>query len=182
MAKLISKTYGDALFELAVEESKVDVLLEEIQQLQEILKKNSDFGKLMAHPKIIKEEKLQVAENVFKGRISDELMGFLLIIISKDRYQEIDEILEYFVTEVKKYKGIGVATVTTAVPLKEEQCKKIEQKLLDTTDYKKMEMHYQVDAALIGGMVIRIGDRVVDSSIKTKLQNMKKSLTKIQLS
>ena len=144
MAKLISKTYGDALFELAVEESKVDVLLEEIQQLQEILKKNSDFGKLMAHPKIIKEEKLQVAENVFKGRISDELMGFLLIIISKDRYQEIDEILEYFVTEVKKYKGIGVATVTTAVPLKEEQCKKIEQKLLDTTDYKKMEMHYQV--------------------------------------
>lgn len=181
MAKLISKTYGDALFELAVEESKVDVLLEEIQQLQEILKKNSDFGKLMAHPKIIKEEKLQVAENVFKGRISDELMGFLLIIISKDRYQEIDEILEYFVTEVKKYKGIGVATVTTAVPLKEEQCKKIEQKLLDTTDYKKMEMHYQVDAALIGGMVIRIGDRVVDSSISTKLNELQKELLKIQI-
>lgn len=181
MAKLISKTYGDALFELAVEESKVDVLLEEIQQLQEILKENSDFGKLMAHPKIIKEEKLQVAENVFKGRISDELMGFLLIIISKDRYQEIDEILEYFVTEVKKYKGIGVATVTTAVPLKEEQCKKIEQKLLDTTDYKKMEMHYQVDAALIGGMVIRIGDRVVDSSISTKLNELQKELLKIQI-
>lgn len=181
MAKLISKTYGDALFELAVEESKVDVLLEEIQQLQEILKENSDFGKMMAHPKIIKEEKLQVAENVFKGRISDELMGFLLIIISKDRYQEIDEILEYFVTEVKKYKGIGVATVTTAVPLKEEQCKKIEQKLLDTTDYKKMEMHYQVDAALIGGMVIRIGDRVVDSSISTKLNELQKELLKIQI-
>ena len=181
MAKLISKTYGDALFELAVEESKVDVLLEEIQQLQEILKENSDFGKMMAHPKIIKEEKLQVAENVFKGRISNELMGFLLIIISKDRYQEIDEILEYFVTEVKKYKGIGVATVTTAVPLKEEQCKKIEQKLLDTTDYKKMEMHYQVDAALIGGMVIRIGDRVVDSSISTKLNELQKELLKIQI-
>ncbi len=181
MAKLISKTYGDALFELAVEEAKVDTLLEEIEQLQVILKENADFGKMMTHPKISKEEKLQVAENVFKGRVSDELMGFLLIVISKDRYQEMDDILEYFITEVKKYKGIGVAMVTTAVPLKEEQCKKIEQKLLDTTDYKEMEMHYQIDAALIGGMVIRIGDRVVDSSISTKLNELQKALLKVQI-
>lgn len=181
MAKLISKTYGDALFELAVEESKVDVILEEIKQLQNILKENTDFSKLMTHPKIIKEEKLQVAENVFKGRVSDELMGFLLIVISKDRYQDLDDILEYFVTEVKKYKGIGVATVTTAVPLKEEQCKKIEQRLLDTTGYKTMEINYQIDVALIGGMVIRIGDRVVDSSISTKLNELQKELLKVQI-
>lgn len=169
------------MFELAVEENKVDELLGEIEQLQKILKENEEFGKLMTHPKIIKEEKLQVAENVFKGRISDELLGFLTIIISKDRYQEIDEILEYFLTEVKKYKGIGVATVTTAVPLKEEQCKKIERRLLDTTDYKSMEMHYRQDASLIGGMVIRIGDRVVDSSISTKLNELQKELLKVQI-
>lgn len=169
------------MFELAVEENKVDELLGEIEQLQKILKENEEFGKLMTHPKIIKEEKLQVAENVFKGRISDELLGFLTIIIFKDRYQEIDEILEYFLTEVKKYKGIGVATVTTAVPLKEEQCKKIERRLLDTTDYKSMEMHYRQDASLIGGMVIRIGDRVVDSSISTKLNELQKELLKVQI-
>ncbi|MBP3475911.1 MAG: F0F1 ATP synthase subunit delta [Lachnospiraceae bacterium] len=181
MAKLISKTYGDALFELAVEENKVDVLLEEIEQLQEVLKQNEDFGKLMNHPKIDKEEKIQVAKNVFEGRISKELLGFLTIIISKDRYREIDEILAYFVAEVKKYKGIGVATITTAVPLKEEQCKKIEQKLLDTTEYQLMEMHYKVDASLIGGMVIRIGDRVVDSSISTKLNELQRELLKVQI-
>ncbi|MCM1386554.1 MAG: F0F1 ATP synthase subunit delta [Bacillus sp. (in: Bacteria)] len=181
MAKLISKTYGDALFELAVEENKVDSLLEEIEQLQKVLKENDEFGKLMTHPKINKEEKLQVVTNVFKGRISDELLGFITIIISKDRYQEIDEILEYFLAEVKKYKGIGVATVTTAVPLREEQCKQIEQKLLDTTDYRSMEMNYKLDAALIGGMVIRIGDRVVDSSISTKLSELQKDLLKVQI-
>ena len=70
MAKLISKTYGDALFELAVEDDKVDVLLEEIEQLQKILAENEDFGRLMNHPKIIKEEKIEVAKNVFEGRIS----------------------------------------------------------------------------------------------------------------
>ena len=181
MAKLISKTYGDALFELAVEENKVDDLLGEIGQLKDILEANEDFEKLMTHPKINKEEKLKVVTDVFKGRISDELLGFITIIVSKDRYQEIDDILDYFLTEVKKYKGIGVATVTTAVPLREEQCKKIEQRLLDTTDYKSMEMHYKEDAALIGGMVIRIGDRVVDSSISTKLSELQKELLRVQI-
>ena len=181
MAKLISKTYGDALFELAVEEEKVDVLLGEITQLQEVLAANEEFGRLMNHPKIIKEEKIQVARNVFGGRVSDELLGFLTIIISKDRYRDIDAILDYFIAEVKRYKGIGVAMVTTAVPLKDEQCKKIEQRLLDTTEYAKMEMHYNLDQSLIGGMVIRIGDRVVDSSIKTKLSELQKDLLKIQI-
>lgn len=181
MAKLISKTYGDALFELAVEEDKVDALLEEIGQLQQVLSENGEFGRLMNHPKIIKEEKIQVAKNVFGGRLSDELLGFLIIIISKDRYRDIDAILDYFVAEVKQYKGIGVATVTTAVPLWEEQCRKIERRLLDTTSYTKMEMNYLLDKSLIGGMVIRIGDRVVDSSISTKLNELQKELLKVQL-
>lgn len=181
MAKLISKTYGDALFELAVEEDKIDVLLEEIEQLLKILAENEDFGRLMNHPKIINEEKIEVANNVFAGRISEELLGFLTIIISKDRYREIDEILKYFVARVKEYKGIGIATVTTAVPLKDGQCKEVEQKLLDTTRYQSMEISYNVDSSLIGGMVIRIGDRVVDSSIKTKLSTLQKDLMKVQI-
>ena len=164
-----------------MEDEKVDVLLEEIEQLQKILAENEDFGRLMNHPKIIKEEKIEVAKTVFEGRISGELLGFLTIIISKDRYREIDEILTYFVAKVKEYKGIGIATVTTAVPLKDDQCKAVEKKLLDTTKYKSMEIHYDVDASLIGGMVIRIGDRVVDSSISTKLSELQKDLLKVQV-
>ena len=181
MAKLISKTYGDALFELAVEENKIDALLKEIEQLRQVLSENEDFGRLMNHPKVIKEEKIQVARNVFEGRMSDELLGFLVIIISKDRYKDIDAILDYFIAEVKKYKGIGVATVTTAVPLREDQRRKVEQRLLDTTSYTTMEMNYMLDKSLIGGMVIRIGDRVVDSSISTKLNELQKDLLKVQI-
>ena len=118
---------------------------------------------------------------MFEGRVSDELLGFLTIIISKDRYRDIDAILDYFVAEVKRYKGIGVATVTTAVPLKAEQCKKIEEKLLETTEYAKMEMHFELDESLIGGMVVRIGDRVVDSSIRTKLSELQKDLLKVHI-
>lgn len=181
MAKLISKTYGEALFELAVEENKVDVFMEEITEIQRILVTEQDFGKFMNHPKILKEDKTEVLETVFKGRISPELLGFLVLIVTKDRYGEIDSILDYFLTEIKKYKGIGVAYVTTAAELHAEQKAKVEQRLLETTDYKKMEMHYAVDEELIGGMVIRIGDRVVDSSIKTKLNDLTRQLLKIQL-
>ena len=182
MAKLVSKTYGEALFELAVEEDKVDVFMEEIAEIREVLAQNTDFAKFMNHPKILKENKLEVLKNVFKGRIQDELTGFLTLIVTKDRYHEIDAILDYFLSEIKSYKGIGIAYVTTAAGLNGEQCKRIEQKLLETTSFQQMEMHYAIDESLIGGMVIRIGDRVVDSSIKTKLNELTRQLMKIQMS
>ena len=70
---------------------------------------------------------------------------------------------------------------TTPMELKTAQKEAIVEKLLATTDFKTMEMHYDVDETLIGGMVIRIGDRVVDSSISTKLSNLEAQLLKIQL-
>ena len=181
MAKLVGTTYGEALFELAVEEGREDEFLAEITQLKELLKENPDFGKLMNHPKILKEDKLKVLEEVFKGRISEELLGFLYLIVSKDRYSEIDSILDYFIDEVKSLKGIGIAYVTTAIDLSEVKKKEVEEKLLATTSFKKMEMHYQVDEDLIGGMVIRIGDRVVDSSVKNKLFELQRELLKVQI-
>lgn len=181
MAKLISKTYGEALFELAVEDGKVDAFMEEISSLLTVLRSEEEFNRFMNHPKILKEEKIQVVENVFKGRISGEIVGFLTLIIQKDRYSEAEAILEYFLTQVKEYKGIGVAYVNTAVALTEIQKKQIEERLLQTTKYRQMEMHFTEDKSLIGGMVIRIGDRVVDSSIKTKLDELQKQLMKIQL-
>ena len=169
MAKLVSKTYGEALFELAVEEGKEEEFLQEIESLKEILDANPDFGKLMNHPKILKEEKLKVVEEVFKGHISKELLGFLHIV------------LDYFIDEVKKESGIGVAYVSTACGINEAQNKEIEERLLATTHFKKMEMHYQVEDDLIGGMVIRIGDRVVDSSVKAKLYELQRQLLRVQL-
>ncbi|MCI8927726.1 MAG: ATP synthase F1 subunit delta [Lachnospiraceae bacterium] len=181
MAKLVGATYGEALFELAVEEGREEELMNEVILLRELLSENPDFGKLMNHPKVLKEDKLEVLEAVFKGRVSEELVGFLHLIVSKDRYGEIDSILDYFIDEVKQVKGIGVAYVATALDLSEAKKKEVEQKLLSTTSFTRMEMHYQVDESLIGGMVIRIGDRVVDSSIRSKLSGLERELLKVQL-
>ena len=181
MAKLAAKTYGDSLFELALEGEKLELLLKEAEFVQQVLTENEDLVKLMTHPKIGKEEKMDIMENILKGRVSDELTGFLNIIIAKGRFKEIFKILEYFIARVKEHKKIGVVYVSSAVELKEYQKKALTDKLISITSYETMEMNYNVDATLIGGMVIRIGDRVVDSSIKNQLSDLKSDLLKIQL-
>lgn len=181
MAKLISKTYGDALFEAAVDKQCIDRLFEEAQAVLTAFSDNPDFAGLMTHPQILKEQKLKIVEEVFKDRVSDEMTGFLEIVIRKDRFAEIEQIFCYFISRVKEYKGIGVAFVAAPMELSVLQKEEVEKKLLETTSYQKMEIHYEVDETLIGGMVIRIGDRVVDSSIRTKLEELKRQLLKVRL-
>lgn len=182
MAKLVTGTYGEALFELAVEEKKEKELLDEVTTLIQLLKDNPDFSMMLNHPKLLKEEKAESLEKVMRGTFSDELTGFMLLVLSKDRYNEIDGILDFFVSKMKEYMKIGTAYVTSAVSLKDSQKKEIEQKLLATTKYETMEMNFDVDKSLIGGMVIRIGDRVVDSSISTKMAKLTKELQNAQIS
>lgn len=183
MAKLVSKTYGSALYELAMEsgEGKAVELMEEIRSVNEILEHNPQFDLLMTHPGIPKQDKLQVVDKTFKGRVSDELAGLLEVVVSKERYKDLPAIFAYFTERVKEQQKIGTAYVTTAVTLDAARKKAVEDKLLETAGYRKMELHYDVDSSIIGGMIIRINDRVVDSSIRTKLDGLKKQLLQIQL-
>ncbi|MBQ4536659.1 MAG: ATP synthase F1 subunit delta [Lachnospiraceae bacterium] len=181
MAKLVSKIYGEALFEAAMEGQDTVSLMKEIETVCDILKENPDFDKLMTHPGVPKQEKMQIVEKVFKGRVSDNLAGFLAVVVEKERYRDLQDIFGYYIDKVKEADGIGVAYVTSAVELSDVQKNSVKAKLLATTSYRTMEMHYQTDTSLIGGMVIRIGDRVVDSSIRTKLDDLTKQLLQIQL-
>ncbi len=93
----------------------------------------------------------------------------------------MEGIFNFFTAKVKEYKNIGVAYVTTPLELSDAKKKQVEERLLETTSYVSFEMHYDIDPTLIGGMVIRIGDRVVDSSIRTKLYHLSKEMSNVQL-
>lgn len=181
MAKLVSKTYGDALFAVALEVGRMDEFFEAVKVVADILRTNEEFGKLMNHPKIMKEDKVKIVEETFGGRIPKEIVGMMTLLITRGRAEEMLSVFDYFIALVKEEKKIGKADVTTAVPLNAKQKAKVEQKLLDTTKYETFEMNYSVDESLIGGMVIRIGDRVVDSSIKTKLYELTRELRNVQI-
>lgn len=182
MAKLVSKTYGQALFELALEENALEQILEEEAFVKEVFAENEDLVTLLNHPKISKDEKIQVVENIFKSKISDTMVGFLVTVVTKERYDELNNIFQYLEEKVKEYKNIGVVSVTTAVELTEEQKVQLTNRLLEVTSFKQLEFNYEVNPDIIGGMILRIGDRVVDSSIRTEIDQMAKSLSKIQLS
>ena len=165
MAKRVSSIYGNALFELAVEEKKMDALLSEVQTLQQILLENADLLSLLNHPEVSKIEKLDLLKNIFSGRASDEVLGFLSIIVEKDRQKDIPKIFEFFVDKAKEYKGIGKVKVVSATEL-------------SATSF---EVDYQIDPALLGGLIIRIEDRVLDSSLKTQIEKLSKGLSKLSL-
>ena len=142
---------------------------------------NPELTALLNNPRVVKEEKADLIRQIFSGRVTEELMGFLAVVVDKDRQNDLMPICEYFIERVKEFKRIGTATVTSAVELSEDQKTRLKEKLLASTKYVMFEMTYQVDPALIGGMVIRIGDRVVDSSIRTRIYEMKKELSQLQM-
>lgn len=181
MAKLVSDVYGGALFELAMESNRLDSFMEEVEGIITVLSENEELIQMMNHPKISKDEKLTVIDEVFKGKISDEITGLMRMVVEKNHFAQMKDILEYFMERAYEEKNIGIAYVSTPEALTEQQKSDVEKRLLETTKYEKFNVEYSVDAALIGGMVIRIGDRVVDSSVKSKLESLTRELSQIQL-
>lgn len=181
MAKLVSKVYGDALFDLGTEERELEQLKEEAVLIREALRENPELTGLMTHPEMVREEKVRLLENCFGRDLSRDMTGFLAVVTEKGRFRELPAILEYFLARVKEYQGIGTARVCSAVELSSTWKQRVEEKLLATTGYRSMETTYQVDESLLGGLVIQIGDRVVDTSLKYRLDRMKGQLLKISL-
>ena len=177
----MSKVYGDALVDEAMEKGLLSEWYDEVRALRTIFVENSDLVQFLNHPQIIKEEKVKVVETVFAERLSESLLGFLVIVIEKGRQNDLLAICDYFIDRVKEYKKIGVVAVVSAVELSDEQKKRVEEKILQTTSFVSLEISYSVDEALLGGLKIRIGDRVVDSSIRSRLEELKRDLMKLQL-
>ena len=97
MAKLVSKTYGDALFEVALEKNQLDEFLDEVKAAQTAIEENKELFKLMSHPKIVKEEKIKIITDIFTGKVSEELVGLLRMIVDKGHFEQVDSVFTYFI-------------------------------------------------------------------------------------
>lgn len=181
MAKLVSKTYADAMFTLATEENRLDEFEEASQKMLLVLEENKAFLELLGQPDISHAKKEQIIEEVFGDTIPKELVGMLILLVKKGHTAEIQSVFDYFIRLVKQEKKIGKAYVTTAFTLSDEKRETILNRLLELTPYESIEMNYTVDKELIGGMVIRIGDRRIDTSIRTRLYELSRDLRKIQV-
>ena len=165
MAKLVSKVYGDALFSLAVEENRVDELWDETRAMKQVLSENPDFMAILEHPEMTMEKKMDVLQEVFQKELSQDMMGLLHVLVKKGRIGELIPVLAYFNECAMAYKKIGKVQIQTPMPLSEKQKKKIEQN--------------QEGCCRCN---IRIGNQVLDNSIRAKLDAMTRDLSKVRLS
>lgn len=172
MAGRVSMLYGNALFELAVEEDNLEKMRREAELLRRIFLENEALGQMLCAPQMSRDLKMTVIGNIFQEKCSPMMMRFLTLLVDKGRVGETAAILDYFIQKAREKEKIGTAQVISAVKLTEKMKKAIEDRLLALTVYENLEMICQTDESLIGGLVIRIGDRVADLSVKTKLENM----------
>lgn len=180
MAKLVLRPYATALFEIAKEREQIEQFEKQVDTVIQTLKQESQFMELLMHPKIMVDEKIQLIDTIFNGRVADEITGTLAIIIKKGRQDVLLDILELFLEMVSDHLGIVKATVTSAVELSKEQLAQIRNKIENGTG-KTVELHTIINPSIIGGMIIRVGDHVVDASISGRLQTLKEKLTNLRL-
>ncbi len=178
MAKLVATTYSEALFDVAVETGKIEAFLEDLSGVVDSLKTYPEFFDLFKTPQISTDEKKEIIENVFGGKISGEVLNFLKIIMDKHRGNEIEAITKAYEERVYDHKGIEKATVVSAVPLSDAQMKAITEKLEKLTG-KSIEMTDKIDKTILGGVTVRIGDRIIDGSIRSRLTDVKEDLARL---
>lgn len=171
----ISKAYADALFELSIEENILDEIMEEIGGLSQIFSQNADFVKLLNAPTVTKEEKCQITDNVFSGKINKNLLNFIKVMIGRKDTAEIKASFTDFEKLYNRHNNIEKAVATTAVPMSEELKEKLVEKLKSLTG-KNILLTNRVDPACLGGVILQMEDIQFNDSISAKLETLKNQL------
>lgn len=177
MYEYLDKRYALALYEVAEEKGKVEEYLNDLRQICNLIETNKDFYEVIKHPQINTRKKKQTFINIFKGQIDDELLSFLLILIEKDRILYLKEkLLEMEKIDLER-KNTLRGIIKTAVPLLDEELEKLKN-IFEAKYNKKIIFETKVQKDLLGGVYIRIGNDVIDDTIKSKIDEMKELMLK----
>ncbi len=167
-----SREYAAALFELAVQAGLTEETSEGLETVVSALLQTPEYRALLASPAIGKEERLAALDAAFRGKIPDILLAILRMMISRGHISELNRMARDYEELARGYRGEAVAVVTSAVPLKEAETvalrAKLEKKLGQT-----VILRCQVDPGLIGGVRVEVDGRVIDGSIRNKLEEIK---------
>ena len=177
MYEYLDRRYALALYEVAKEKDKVDEYINDLREICDLIENNKDFYEVVKHPQISTKNKKRTFINIFKGKIDEELLSFLLILIEKDRILYLREKLNEMEKIDLERKNILSAVVKTAVPLLESEISNLQEKL-EKQYNKKIIMTTEIDKSLLGGVYVRVGNDVIDGTIKSKLEEIKDIMLK----
>lgn len=164
--------YVKSLLGLAVEKNVLEEVHHDMLLFSQVASESRPFELLLQSPVIKHDKKLEILRSIFKGKVHPLTMSFFEIITRKNREPILLAVAREFHNAYNEYKGIGRATVTTAVPLDPAMRSEFEKLVRQYSDKKQIELVEKIDSGLIGGFVLNVGDRQVDASIRNKIKTL----------
>jgi F-type H+-transporting ATPase subunit delta len=177
----ITLRYIRAILDIAAAQGKTDAVEAELQNIDQLLKSNPAFMNLLLHPKISRLRKKKLLDDTFGARFSALVKSFLHLLVEKKREELIPVLFEEYKKAADRLRGIVKATVKSAIDLSDKQCQNLKaalEKRLSST----VELQFEVDRAILGGMQIFIGNDIIDGSIRGRLDKLQKYLLELSVS
>lgn len=169
-----AKTYAKGLI-LAVQAktSSYDAILDELQNVNAVITNSMELNTVLNSPAIATEQKMLIIQDIFNNKISSDIVNFLNLIAEKNRFNEFEQIIEAYKEEIDEIKSIKRIKVISAIELSENYKNEIIEKFNKKLN-KTIIADWQVDKDIIAGLIVHIGDDVIDTSIKNKLKSLSK--------
>ena len=174
MAGAAAKRYARAIFELAREDGQVGEWAQRLETVRDVLGR-PEVTRILANPTISAQRRQEAAASLLAGSGGPEVANLARLLVAANRIGELDGIIEQYRLLADEEAGRVRATATTAVPLSRSDADKLVASLSRQLG-REVRLENLVDAAIIGGLVLRIGDRVVDASVATRLQQLRHQL------
>jgi F-type H+-transporting ATPase subunit delta len=164
--------YAVALFELAREQDALDPVAGDLESLRAMLAASADLVRLIKSPVVSREDQARALEALAeRAGLNDLTRRFLGLLAQKRRLFALPEIIDGYVAMLAEHRGEVGAELVSAVPLSEEQVAAIREKLAAWAG-KEVRLASTVDPALLGGLIVRLGSRMIDASLRTKLHQL----------
>lgn len=180
MAEVVAQVYGLSLFEVAQEAGQVKDMLDELTQVTDLMEQYPGFQNLLGSPVLSKEERVRLVEEDFNGQVSPYLFNFLKLLAENGRMPHLADITAEYRSLYYEMENIQEVTAVTAVAMPESLQEKLAQRL-EKSMGKKILLRNQVEPSVVGGVALKIGNRQMDGTVRTRLEAIGRQIAAAQL-
>lgn len=175
--KKVSDRYAKAIFEIALEQNKIEEVHNDMDLIQKTVQESKDFDNLIHSPVVNHDKKISIFKEIFSDKVSTLTLEFTSLLIKKGRDYLVDDVANRFTYLYNEKNGILPVVITTAIEMDDATKEKVTGKIHDVTG-KKVLSDFLIDDSIKGGIKVQIDDWVYDASLETQLQEIHEKLIK----
>jgi F-type H+-transporting ATPase subunit delta len=170
----IARRYAEAAFQLALEQQAMERWLSDVRTIAEYFG-NRQLAFILGEPNIAETRKEQVVRDLLAGKLQHDALGLALLLVERDLVGIAPQVANEFERSYNNYLGQAHAQITTAVPLDDETRERVRRDLQEITG-KRIILHENVDSKILGGAVARVGDTLIDGSVRRRLALLRQQI------